>query len=161
MFSDPTFWVAVSLLLFLGLLIYLGVPKVVTDALDARTEQIRKEIEDARQLREDAQAMLSDYRRKQKLAEDEAKTIIETAQKEAGRYAEETRLAIQAQMARRAELAEKRIARAEQAAIAEVRAAAADVAVAAAQRVLVDSLDERTDAQLINTAIKELPSRLN
>ncbi|MGF1454337.1 MAG: ATP F0F1 synthase subunit B [Alphaproteobacteria bacterium] len=161
MFSDPTFWVAVSLLIFFGLLVYLGVPKMVTSSLDARSEQIRKEIEDARQLREDAQAMLSDYRRKQKEAEEEAKAIIDAAQTEAERYAEETRAAIQAQMARRTELAERRIARAEQTAVAEVRAAAADVAVAAAQRVLADSLDERTDAKLIDRAIKELPTRLN
>jgi len=54
MFHEPEFWVAISFFLFLGLLVYLKVPSLVTKALDARAEAIRKEIEEAARLREEA-----------------------------------------------------------------------------------------------------------
>ncbi len=160
MFSDPSFWVAVAFFLFFGLLIYLRVPAMVTDALDDRSRRIAKELEDARQLRDDAQALLAEYQRKQKEAEREADAIIARAEAEAQRLATETREAIEAQVERRTQLAEKKIAQAEARAMMEVRAVAAEVAVGAARRILSDRVDDSVDADLIKAGTAALETKL-
>ncbi len=57
MLSTPEFWVAVSFVMFVGLLIYLGVPGKITAALDARADRIANELAEANRLREEAQAV--------------------------------------------------------------------------------------------------------
>ncbi len=160
MLEDSKFWVTVSLLMFFGLLIYLRVPRMVTDALDERSRKISAQLEEAKQLRDDAQTLLAEYQRKQREAEEEADKIIAAAEAEAKRYAEESNAAIDAQLKRRQTLAEQRIAQAEARAIAEVRAIAAEVAIDAAQRVLKDKIDSDADAHLIKSGIDDLADRL-
>ena len=66
---DATFWALVGLVIFLGLIIYLKVPAMVTKSLDDRSEGIRDELEEARKLREEAQSLLADYETKRREAE--------------------------------------------------------------------------------------------
>jgi F-type H+-transporting ATPase subunit b len=61
---EAEFWVAVSFFIFIGVLLYLGVHKRVASALDARALRIGKELDEARRLREEAERLLVDYRRK-------------------------------------------------------------------------------------------------
>jgi len=76
-------WVAVGFFMFVGFLIYLKVPRMIGEALDQRAEAIRKELDDARRLREEAQDLLADYQQKQRRADDEARAIVEQAEREA------------------------------------------------------------------------------
>ena len=87
--STPEFWVAVSFFIFLGALFYFGVHKKVATLLDARAAQIARELEEARRLREEAEKVLADYRRKQSEAGKEADSIIALAAKEAEMLAAE------------------------------------------------------------------------
>src|SRR4051812_38295061 len=89
--ADPVFWVMIAFFAFFGLLIYYKVPGMVTKALDARAEVIRAEINEARRLRDEAQALLADYQRTSKETENEARAIIEQARREAEALASETR----------------------------------------------------------------------
>jgi F-type H+-transporting ATPase subunit b len=59
---EPEFWVAVSFFLFVGLVLYLGVHKKIAAALDTRATQIKKELGEAKRLREEAEKVLADYR---------------------------------------------------------------------------------------------------
>ena len=77
--NDPLFWVLVAFVAFLALLLYYKVPAIVAKALDDRADAIRKELDEARKLREEAQSLLSDYQRKAREAETEAQSIIEQA----------------------------------------------------------------------------------
>jgi F-type H+-transporting ATPase subunit b len=106
----PEFWVAVSFFLFLGLVIYLGVHKKLAAALDARAWRIAKELDDARRLREEAEKVLADYRRREGDAVKEARGIIERAAKEAEILAAETRRSMKEYFDRRMKLAEDKIA---------------------------------------------------
>ena len=65
-------WVALAFLLFLGLLAYLGVHRKLTDTLDQRQARIKGELDEARRLREEAQALLAEFERKGREAEGEA-----------------------------------------------------------------------------------------
>ena len=68
-FRHAESWVLVSFILFLGLLVYLKVPAMLGKMLDERASKISKELDDARKLREDAAALLEEYKKKRADAE--------------------------------------------------------------------------------------------
>jgi F-type H+-transporting ATPase subunit b len=160
-FSTAEFWVAASFFLFLAVIWYFGVHKKLAAVLDARAERIRKELEEARRLRDEAEQVLADYKRKQKDAVKETKAIVAQAAKEAEILAAETRRSMTEHFERRMKLAEDKIGRAEADALRDVRAAAADAAVAAAQSVITAQLTPETADRLVKQGIDALGTKLN
>ena len=73
---DATFWVGAAFVLFVGILFYLKVPGMLTSALDERAKKISDDLDQARELREEAQVLLATYQRKQRDALKEAEEII-------------------------------------------------------------------------------------
>lgn len=161
MFEDAAFWAMVALILFLGVLVYLKVPGQVAAALDRRAEAIGKELEEARRLREEAQSLLAEYQRKAREAEQEAEEIIEAARREARAIAEEAERRTEESAARRTRLAEDKIGQAEATALQEVRRLSADLAIAAAERILMARVEGTNAKQLIEAAIDEVKTRLH
>ena len=160
MFASETFWVAVALVLFLALAYKMGW-KSVTSSLDARGDKIRKDIEDAQTLREEAQKTLAEYKRKQRDALAEAEEIIAHAKSEAKRLQEQTQVDLEASLARREQLAMEKIAQAEASAMAEVRDKAVDVAIAATEQLLQSNLDAAQSGAIMDRAIGELSEKLH
>lgn len=158
---DATFWAFVSLILFLAVLVYVKVPSIVAKALDARANRIRKELEDARALREEAQQLLAEYQRKRHEAEKEAADLVAAAQREAEHIVADAKAKTEEYVARRTKLAEQKIAQAERDAIAEVRARAVDVAVAAAGKILSDTVDGKVGKTLFEQSLAQIKSKLN
>jgi F-type H+-transporting ATPase subunit b len=161
MLQDATFWALVALVLFLLLMVYLKVPGVVTSALDKRADTIRKELDDARRLREEAQALLAEYQRKGREAETEAEEIIDQAKREAEAIAGEATRRLDEYVASRTRLAEQKIAQAETQALQEVKALSADVAIAAAEKILGVKVKGPAGEALIARSIGDVKSKLN
>jgi F-type H+-transporting ATPase subunit b len=159
--KDPTFWVAVAFLVFMGLLLYLKVPAMIAKTLDDRADAIREELDQARRLREEAQDLLADYQLKQRQAEEEAKAIVEQAKREADAVKAESERTLKESLERRSRLAEEKIARAEAQAVAEVRAAAVELATAAAERVIKARATGSVGESLIDQSIRDLRGKLN
>lgn len=154
-------WVGVGIVVVIGFIIWKKVPHALGKMLDARAEAIAKELDDARKLREEAETLLAQYKEKQSHAEAEAAAIVEEARFEAERYAAEAREALAGQIERRAKVAEDKIAQAEAQALAEVRALAADAAAKAAEQLIAERMSDAHSSDLIKSAIKEIPSKLN
>lgn len=155
------FWVAISFVAFLLILLYYRVPRLIAKALDERAEAIRKELDEARRLREEAQKLLADYQKKHRNAGHEAEAIVEQARHEAEAFAHETRQGLKDTLERRTRQAEDKIARAEAQAVDEVRAAAVDMAMAAAEKILREKAAGAAGAGLIDQSIRDLKGRLN
>lgn len=153
---DATFIALVAFLIFFGVLIYLKIPGMLLKALDTRSQEIAKELHDARRLREEAERLLAEYESKRATAEAEAKAIVDTAKEQAAAVAEETRTQMMAAMARREQQAEDRIAQSSAKAADDVRAAAAEAAVAAAEKLLRERMTDASQAALVNTGVAEL-----
>ena len=156
---DPEFWVAIAALIFV-IAVWRPARRNVLSGLDNRTARIRAELDEARRLREEAERLLADYRRRQQEAANEAASIVAQAREEAEHLAAQGARDIEQALARRQRLAEERIAQAEAAALGEIRAAAVDVAIAAARRVIAGEIDERRGAALIDAEISSLPQGL-
>lgn len=160
-FERAETWVGIAFFIFVGVLIYYGVPGLIGKALDDRADAIRKELDEARRLREEAQNLLADYQRKAREAEQEAQGIIDQAKREAEALAAETRASLKESVARRTKQAEEKIARAEDQALAEVRAAAVETAIATAEKILRTKAGGSTGERLINDSIENLRGKLN
>lgn len=154
------FWVAISFVLFVVLLLYFKVPGQISKALDERAAGIKRELDEARKLKEEAQALLADYQRKRQEAEKEAEDIIAQARSEAEAFAEETRRSLKEGLERRLKASEEKIARAEAQAADDVRAAAVDVAIAAAQKVVAEKLPGDAADAMVESSINELGGKL-
>ena len=159
--QDPTFWVAVGTVLFILLLLYQGVPKLVGKMLDDRAAGIKSELDEAKRLREEAEVLLKQYRAKTANAEQEAKAIVDAAKESAERMTSDLRLQLQQQIERRGKVAEQKIAQAEAEAIAEVRAAATAAATTAAASVIGKGMTEAKGDDLIDSAIRDLRTKLH
>lgn len=158
---DATFWALVGLVIFLAIVVYLKVPGMVAKSLDERAAKISKELEEARTLREEAQALLAEYHRKRKEAEKEASDIVAAAGREANAIVEDAKKKTEEYVARRNKLAEQKIASAEAEAIKEVRTAAVELAVAAASRIIADKVDAKASATFFKDSLEQVKSRLN
>lgn len=158
---DATLWATIALFIFLGLIAYLGVPRMIGKSLDARADRIRADLEEARRLREEAQQLLAEYQRKRKEAEREAADIVAAARHEAEVLEADARQKTEDYVTRRTALAEQKIAQAERDAVNEVRSRAVDIAVAAAGRLLADKIDAKTDATLFKSSLDDVKAKLN
>src|SRR5262245_8612626 len=158
---DAEFWVAVAFLILVGVMIYLGAHRRVIDALDQRGARIRAELDEARRLKEEAQAVLAAYRSKHEEAEREAEAIIASAKTEAERVAAEAKAKREDFVARRTKMAGTKIAQAEAHALADVRAAAAEAAVAAAERILTESVKGKVADDLVAEGIRAVKTKMN
>jgi F-type H+-transporting ATPase subunit b len=160
MFTDPSFWVGLAFVLVVG---FLATPimRSVSGSLDARADKIRSQIEEARKLREEAQALLAEYQRKQRDALSEAESIVAQAKEEASRMRAQAETDLEQSIERRKAQALDRIAQSEAQAIASVRNTAVDVAVAAAEKLITDQMTGHRQAALVDQSIKDLADRLN
>ena|SRR5436853_887321 len=161
MFAEPEFWVAVAFVIFVGILVYVGVPKMLVSALDDRGKRVQAELDEARRLKEEAQKLLAEYKAKQRQADEEAAAIIEGAKTEAERIAAESKVKMEEFVTRRTKIAETKIAQAEAQAVADVRAAAAEAAAAAAEKILTDSVKGNVADALLARGIGDVKSKLN
>ena len=142
---EAEFWVAVAFFVFVAFLGYVGAHRMILASLDQRRDKIKSELDEARRLREEAEKLLAEYRRRQQ----DAEAIISNAQTEAERIAEEAHARMQELIARRTAIAQTKIAQAEAQALADVRAAAADAAVAAAEKILRETAKGKVADDLI------------
>jgi len=154
-------WVALAFLCFLGLLAYVGVHRKVIGALDARQARIKGELDQARRLCEEAQALLGEFERKAREAESEAEAIIASAKAEAERLAAEAKARAEDFVTRRTKMAETKIAQAEAQAVADVRSAAADAAVAAAEKILSTAAKGKVAEDLLLRGIADIKQKFN
>jgi F-type H+-transporting ATPase subunit b len=154
-------WVAVAFVLFLGILVCVGAHRRVIDGIDQRQARIKAELEEARRLREEAQALLVEYQRKRHDADREAEAIIATANAEAERLAAEGKARLEDFVARRTKMAETKIAQAEAQALADVRSSAADAAVAAAEKILSTTAKGKIGDDLLARGIADLRKGFN
>lgn len=158
---DPTAWVALAMAVFIAILLWKKVPSLLTGALDKKIAAIREQLDEARQLRAEAEALRAEYEAKVKAAEGEAATMRAHAEAEAEQILADAKTAAKDLTRRRAKMAEDKIAAAERAAVADIRAKAASAAAAAAATLIAEGHGPTQDKALVDETIAGLGNRLN
>lgn len=157
-------WAEIWLVLALAILValaYRPAKRAILGALDARAVKIKTDLDEAQRLREEAQATLANYQRRQRDALAEAEQIVAHARQDAERMREQARLDLEQTLQRRERLALDRVAQAEANAVAEVRTIAVDVAVEAARRMIRQQVKGQKATALIDDSIESLPGKLH
>ncbi len=158
--SDEYFWYTISFLMFVGVLWKYALP-VIINLLDARIAQIIKNLEEAENLRIEAQEILAQYQRKHRDALEESQKIIDAAKENARQYKENALADLEAAMKLREEQLIARLERMEQSAIGEIQNYAAELSMQAARKIIEDKLDKKTNAKLVEDAINGIEQNVH
>lgn len=150
---DATVWVSIAMLVFIAILLWKGVPAMIAGMLDKRIAEISKQLNEAEQLRLDAESLKAEYEAKLADAAREADEMRVRADAEAEALVSKAKADATALIARRKQMAEDRIAAAEATALADVRSAAAKAATEAAAKLIAEKHDAKADKALVDQAI--------
>jgi F-type H+-transporting ATPase subunit b len=160
MLENPTFWVAVAFVLFVGLS-YKKLAALMTKALDDRAAKIKAELDEARRLREEAEQVLAQYKQKQAEYMKEAEAMLAKAREDAEKFGAHAEAEMKAALDARTKNALERIAREEDKAIEDVRNHVVDIALAAARAIIVDHVGSLPQDELVKLALADIERKIH
>ena len=152
----PGAWVALSMAVFIAILLWKKVPGVIAGGLDNQIAAIRKQLDEAKALRAEAEALRKEYANKIANAEREAAGMLEHARHEAEAIVTKAQADTTDLIARREKMASEKIAAAELAAVQDLRNKAAAAAAAAAGSLIRSGHNAAADKPLVDQAIAGL-----
>ena len=150
-------WTVVTFLVLL-LLLKTFVWKPLLTALDEREERIRRSVEGAEQARQEAEQLLAQHKEQVANAEAEARDIIRQGRELAERTREELVQKTQYDSQRMIEQARRAIQQEKEVALTELREEIADLAIQAAEKIVVTNLDTELNRKLVDDFITRLPA---
>ncbi|GMN03601.1 hypothetical protein [Erythrobacter sp. MTPC3] len=153
---DSYAWVSLAMLVLIGVMLWKKVPGIVTGGLDSKIAEIKKQLDEAKDLRAEAEKLRDEYAAKIAGAEADAEKMMEGAQREADAILEKAEADSEAMIARRERMAEDKISAAEREAIAGVKAKAVEAAAAASGALIADRHTSEDDAKLADEVIAAL-----
>ena len=152
---DATFWVAISFVLFVGVLLYFKVPQKIFASLDESINKIKKDIEEAEKLKEEAKNILSDYEAKLDKSKVEIDLMIKNAQKES----ESNIIKINDQFHKifenRKKMAEEKIKQMKLQATKDIKNYSVEVAIIALEKIIKNSIDKKKLDKIYVSSVNE------
>lgn len=154
-YEHPTFWVAVS---FILVILLLGRPigKLLREMLRKRIENIISRINEAANLKDEAQKLLVEYERKFINAEIEAGKILQRSQKEIELLKKENLDKLKHEMAIKEKEAESRLIAARSEAMSEIAGLTAELTVKAVRKAIIQKLSDKKQDELIEQSIAKI-----
>ena len=157
---DATFFVALSFLLFVIFVIWAGLPSTIIKSLDDRSEQIKKELDEARILHEEAQKLLAAEKRKLEQCDAEVEEILKQASEQASLITEKSNNLLKEEIQRKQKQADLKITQARDEAIREVKDKASELSLIIAKEYLKENIDDNVASDLIDKSISDLKDNL-
>ena len=152
---DATFWVAVSFLIFVGLLFYLKVPQKIGRSLDESIKKIKEEIDNAEKLKDEAKNILSEYESKVSKSKQEIKNLIQKAEKQAESNIIKTNEEFHNIVENRKKTAEEKIKQMKTQAIKDVKNSSVDIAIRSVEKIIKNSIDKKKLDKIYISSIDE------
>lgn len=149
-------WVSLAMAVLIGVIVWKKVPAMITGGLDSKIAQIKAQLDEAKALRAEAEALRDEYAAKIASAEKDAEAMVEGANREADAILAKAEADSEAMLARRQRMAQDKIAAAERDAIAGVRASAANAAATASRTLIAQRHDAQADKALADEVISSL-----
>lgn len=155
-FIGPGAWVSLAMAVFIAILVWKKVPGVIAKGLDDQIAAIRKQLDEAKALRAEAEALRAEYAAKIAGAEKDAAAMLDHARHEADSIVAKAEADTATMISRREKMAQDKIAAAERAAVDDLRAKAADAATTAAAALIAQNHGAKADKGLVDNAIAGL-----
>ena len=150
----PYQWVSIAMaVLLLIAFVFAKVHKTIAGGLDNKIAAIKSQLDEAKQLRAEAEALRDEYAAKIAGAEKDAEAMLANAQHEADAILEKAEADSKAMVERRKRMAEDKIAAAEREAVEDVRNRAATAATQASRKLIAEKHDAEADKALADKVI--------
>jgi len=150
---SPSFIVAAAMGALVLIALYVKVPAMLTSGLDSGISEIRKQLNEAKALRAEAEALRQEYANKIANAEKDAAAMLDHARHEADAIVAKAETDATTMVARREKMASDKIEAAERGAIADLRNRAANAAIDAARGLIAAKHTANADKALVDEAI--------
>ena len=157
---DATFWVAISFIIFFGVLIYLKVPKKINELLNKLILDIKTEIDESEKLRTEAKSLLDNAQKKLDTAQSVNNEILEQAKKESDNLIIELNDKFHKSSEIKKNLAENKINQMKEAAIREIKDASIKIAVDSVKKIILTSVDKSKLDNLFQRNLDETKEEL-
>ena len=142
MIINASFWVAVSFFIFLGGLVYLKVPQMINSSLSDQINRIKKELDEAENLKVTAKNLLSDYENKIDKSKKEVNEIINIAKKENEKTILEKTKKFYEIIENRKKNADLKIVQMKESALNDIKNISVKISVDAVQHLVKNSIDK-------------------
>ena len=160
MIIDATFWVAVSFILFIGLLVYFKIPKKVNEILNKLITDIKNEIDESEKLRKEAKILLDNSQARLDGASNETKKIIDQAKKDSEKLVIEMNEKFHKSAEIKKKLAETKISQMKDAAIKEIKDTSIRIAVNSVKKIITKSVDKNKLETIFEKDLEEAKTEL-
>ena len=152
---DATFWVAVSFFIFFAILVYLKVPHKINASLTDKINEIKKELEEAEKLKEEAKNLLSDYEKKIAKSKKESKEIINAAQIQSEKSIIEKTNKFHEIIEQRKKNIEQKILQMKENALKEIKNTSVKISIETVESLIKNSIDKKKLDTLYNKSFEE------
>ena len=157
---DSTFWVAISFILFFGVLIYLKVPQKINEILNKLILDIKNEIDESEKLRTEAKALLDGAQNKLNTAQKVSNDILDQARKDSDHLVIEMNDKFHKSSEIKKNLAENKISQMKDAAIKEIKIVSIKIAVDSVKQIINTSVDKSKLDNLFDKNLNETKAAL-
>lgn len=157
---NAEFFVAISFIIFLGLILILRLPRRILNVLDERSLNIQKELEQARNLREEAQKILAKEKKKLEEADVEIVNLLKNAEEHAKIFKANAEKLLVEDIERKKKKSEVMIKQAESDAIKEVKLKATELSLEIAKAYIKQNFDSKMSSEIFEESIKDLKKNL-
>jgi F-type H+-transporting ATPase subunit b len=153
--QNEIIWGFLSFVVLFVLMAKFAFPSV-QNAMQARTNRIRKDLDDAERVKSEAQTILDQYTAQLQDAKSEANRIIEEARQTADQLRRDLMARAEAEVAELRQRNADDINAAKDRTLADLRTQVAEIAIAAAERVVERNIDRDTNTALVESFISQV-----
>tara|TARA_A100001234_G_C12581072_1_gene366115 strand:- start:83 stop:574 length:492 start_codon:yes stop_codon:yes gene_type:complete len=157
---DATFWVAISFVLFIILILYKNVPKFVLNQIDIKISELKNKIDEAENLKSSSEKLLSNVQEKLEKSEKDRTEILRKAQKISEDEIAITTEKMQRSLENKETAAFNKIKQAKNDAISQIKKEATEIAIETVKKVIIENLDVKKQEEInflkLKNSIKKL-----
>ena len=155
MIIDATFWVAISFLIFIVLLVYFKIPSKVKNILDENINQIKKQVEESEKLKEEAKRQLAEYEKRIGDSKSEVNKMIKDANDQAEKNVIKSNEIFHKLLEVRKKNTEEKIKQLKNQAIKDIKNASINIAFESVEKLLINSIDKTKLDKIYSQSIQE------
>ena len=155
MIIDATFWVAVSFLIFIGVLVYLKVPQKIDNSLNEIIKKIKGDLDNAEKLKDQAKTLLSEYETKVSKSKDEVNNLISKTKNETEKDIIKANEEFHKIIENRKKSAEEKINQMKNQAIKDIKNLSVDIAIRSVEKIIKNSIDKKKLDKIYLSSIEE------
>ena len=155
MIIDATFWVAISFLIFFGLLIYLKVPQKINNSLTNQISEMKNELEEAEKLKVEAKNLLSNYESKIDKSKKEVQAIINLSKENSEKIILEKTEKFHQMMENKKKISTQKIIQMKESAVKDIKNISVKISMEAVEYLIKNSIDKNKLDKFYNTSLEQ------